>query len=78
MSRQCLTDKFFAKDNEVMDNKESDDFEMLNRNEESTSQGATDENTNDVVLNEKDGSKNQVVGTSLETTSGDDNLSVPC
>ncbi|KAL2950493.1 hypothetical protein AAZX31_20G229700 [Glycine max] len=78
VSRQCLTDKFFAKDNEVMDNKESDDFEMLNRNEESTSQGATDENTNDLVLNEKDESKNQVVGTSSETTSGDDNLSVPC
>ncbi|RZB89758.1 hypothetical protein D0Y65_028494 [Glycine soja] len=74
VTQQCLTDNFFAKDNDVMDNKESDDFEMLNRNEESTSQGATDENTNDLVLNEKDGSKNQVVGTSLETTSGDDNL----
>ena len=29
-------------------------------------------------VKEKDESKNQVVGTSSETTSGDDNLSVPC
>ncbi|QCE05708.1 uncharacterized protein LOC114189509 [Vigna unguiculata] len=77
VTQQCSADKIFAKENNVMDNKESGDFEMLDRNDESTSQGATDENKKDLVLNEKDESKSQVVGTSSET-SRDDNLPVSC
>lgn len=77
VTQQCLSESFLTKENDVMDNKESCDFEMQDRNDESRSQGTTDENTNDLVLNEKDKSKNQVVGTSSETA-GDDDLSVPC
>lgn len=73
VTQQSLADKSFEKENDVMDNKESGDFEMLDRNDESKSQVATNENTNDLVLNEKDESKNQVDGTSSGT-----DLSVPC
>lgn len=77
VTNQCLSEKMFTKDNDVMDNKESCDFEMQDRNDESKSQRTTDENTNDLVLNEKDESENQVVGTNSETA-GDDDLPVPC
>ncbi|KAK7358026.1 hypothetical protein VNO80_17325 [Phaseolus coccineus] len=77
VTQQCLADKSFSKENDVMDNKESGDFEMLDRNDESKSQGATDENKKDLVLNEKDESKSQVVGTTSETAMDDDSP-VPC
>lgn len=77
VTQQCLADKSFSKENDVMDNKESGDFEMQDINDESKSQGATDENKKDFVLNEKDESKSQVVGTTSETARDDDS-SVPC
>ncbi|KAK7343241.1 hypothetical protein VNO77_11836 [Canavalia gladiata] len=69
--QQCLPDKLFAKEN-VIDNKESGDFEMLDRNDESKTQGPTNENTNDLALTEKDEYKDQVVGTTSETAGDDD------
>ncbi|XP_027365867.1 uncharacterized protein LOC113872478 isoform X3 [Abrus precatorius] len=59
-TQQYLPDEFFAKENDVMDKKESGDFEMLDRNDESKTQGATNENTNDLVLTEKDECRDQV------------------
>jgi len=70
-------DKSFSKEKEVMDNKESGDFEMVDRNDESKCQGATGENKKDLVLSEKDESKSQVVGTSSETARND-NSTAPC
>ncbi|KAL2323847.1 hypothetical protein Fmac_022905 [Flemingia macrophylla] len=64
VTQQCLADKSIQKENDVMDNKENGDFEMLDKDDELKSQGETDENTNELVLNEKDESKNQVAGTS--------------
>ncbi|WVY95440.1 hypothetical protein V8G54_034528 [Vigna mungo] len=77
VKQRCSSDKILAKENNVMDNKESGDFEMQDRNDESKNQGATDENTKDLVLNEKDESKSPVVGTSSETAR-DDDLPVSC
>ncbi|TKY50588.1 hypothetical protein E2542_SST22092 [Spatholobus suberectus] len=41
VTQQCLADKIFAKENDVMDNKESGDFEMLDGHDESKNQGET-------------------------------------
>ena len=38
VTQQCLADKSFSKENDVMENKEIGDFEMLDRNYESKSQ----------------------------------------
>lgn len=75
-TQQCLPDEVFAKEKYVMDKKESGEYEeMLDGNDESKTREATNESSNDLV-SEKDGCKDQVVGTSSETAR-DDDLSVP-
>lgn len=72
-TEQCLSDKGLAKESDV---KESGEFQMLDRNDESRTHEATDKSSNDLDSEKKDECENQVVGTSSETA-GDDDLSVP-
>lgn len=76
-TQQCLPVKVIAKENDVMDKKESGGFEMQDRSDESKAREATNECVNDMVFTEKDECKDQVVGTSLETVGDDDDSSVP-
>ncbi|KAK7310308.1 hypothetical protein RJT34_07744 [Clitoria ternatea] len=74
-TQQCLPDKVFTEENDIVGKKESGDFEMLDRIDESKTQGATNGST-DLVLTEKDEGKDQVVGT-ISETAGDEDMSAP-
>lgn len=72
-TQQCLTDEGFAKENDLVNRKESGD-EMIDRNDELK----TDEEANesiDGLVSETDECKNQIVGKNSETAR-DDDLSV--
>ena len=73
-TQQCLTDEGFAKENDLVNRKESGENEIIERNDELKIHEATNEST-DGLVSETDKCKNQIVVTSSETAR-DDDLSV--
>jgi len=73
-TQQCFTDEGFAKENDLVNRKESGENEMIDRNDELKTHEAENEST-DGLVSETDECKNQIVETSSETA-GDDDLSV--
>ncbi|KAE9618581.1 hypothetical protein Lal_00047895 [Lupinus albus] len=70
-----LPDEVLAKDNDVLDKNVSAEFQMQDKNDESEALEAKNDSVNDIVFTEKDESKDQVVGTSLEVLGDDDDSS---
>ncbi|AES63065.1 uncharacterized protein [Medicago truncatula] len=73
-TQQCLTDEGFAKENELVNRKESGENEMIDRNDELKTHEEANESI-DGLVSETDECKNQIVGKSSETAR-DDDLSV--